>query len=124
MLTDEDLVPKLEIDAELELESVDDNLVNVLEQFAPFGPHNMRPVFVTYQCEVVGMAHKVGSNHLKFKVRRGGLIYDCIGFGFGEFLNKMHTRPTFVDIVYVLEFNSWNGADKVQLRIKDIKLSG
>jgi len=124
MLTDEDLVPKLEIDAELELESIDENLVNVLEQFAPFGPHNMRPVFVTYQCEVVGTAHRVGTNHLKFKVRRGGQIYDCIGFGFGDFLTRMHTRPTFVDIVYVLEFNSWNGADRIQLRIKDIKLSG
>ena len=124
MLTDEDLVPKLEIDAELELESVDENLVNVLEQFAPFGPHNMRPVFVTYQCEVVGTAHRVGTNHLKFKVRRGGKIYDCIGFGFGDFLSRMHTRPTFVDIVYVLEFNNWNGADRIQLRIKDIKLSG
>ncbi len=124
MLTDEDLVPKLEIDAELELESIDENLVNVLEQFAPFGPHNMRPVFVTYQCEVVGTAHRVGTNHLKFKVRRGGEVFDCIGFGFGDFLNKMHTRPTFVDIVYVLEFNSWNGADRIQLRIKDIKLSG
>ncbi|MCP4581689.1 MAG: single-stranded-DNA-specific exonuclease RecJ [candidate division Zixibacteria bacterium] len=123
MLTDEDLIPKLQIDSELELEAVDDNLVNVLEQFAPFGPQNMRPVFVTYQCEVVGTPHRVGSNHLKFKVRRGGQVFDCIGFGLGDFLKMMHTRPTFVDIVYVLEFNNWNGADKIQLRIKDIRLS-
>jgi len=123
MLTDEDLIPKLQIDSELELEAVDDNLVDVLERFAPFGPQNMRPVFVTFQCEVVGTPHRVGSNHLKFKVRRGGQVFDCIGFGHGEFLKQMHTRPTFVDIVYVLEFNTWNGSDQIQLRIRDIRLS-
>jgi single-stranded-DNA-specific exonuclease len=124
MLTDEDLVPKLQIDAELELEDVDDSLVDVLEKFAPFGPQNMRPVFVTYQVEVVGTPHIVGSNHLKFKVRRGDQVFDCIGFGFGEFLHKMHSRPTYIDLVYVLEFNHWNGTDKIQLRLKDIRLSG
>ena len=83
----------------------------------------MRPVFVTYQCEVVGTPHRVGSNHLKFKVRRGSQVFDCIGFGLGDFLNQMHTRPTYVDIVYVLEFNNWNGANMIQLRIRDIRLS-
>jgi single-stranded-DNA-specific exonuclease len=84
----------------------------------------MRPVFVTYQVEVVGTPHIVGSNHLKFKVRRGDRVFDCIAFGLGQFLHKMHSRPTYVDIVYVLEFNHWNGTDKIQLRIKDIRLSG
>jgi len=124
MLSEEDMIPKLQIDSELELEQVDENLVTVLEKFAPFGPQNMRPVFVTYQAEVVGSPHIVGSNHLKFKVRRNNKIHDCIGFGFGDYLTKMHVRPLFLDMVYVLEFNSWNGANKIQLRIKDLRVSG
>jgi len=124
MLSDEDMIPKLHIDSELELDLIDEELVNVLENFSPFGPQNMRPVFATYHTEVVGTPQRVGSNHLKFKVRRDNRIFDCIGFGFGEFLNMMHERPLYVDIVYVLEFNNWNGTNSIQLRIRDIKLSG
>lgn len=123
ILTDDDLIPKLSIDAELELEDVTEDLVAVLEKFAPFGPQNMRPVFVTYQVEVVGTPHIVGANHLKFNVRRSDKIFDCIGFNMGEFINQMHTRPVYVDIAYVLEFNYWNGSNKIQLRMKDMRLS-
>lgn len=124
MLSEEDLIPKLQIDSELELEQIDENLVTILEKFAPFGPQNMRPVFVTYQAEVVGSPHVVGSNHLKFKVRRNHKVFDCIGFGFGDYMTKMHMRPLYLDMVYVLEFNNWNGANKIQLRIKDLRVSG
>ena len=124
MLSEEDLIPKLQIDSELELEQIDENLVTVLEKFAPFGPQNMRPVFVTYQAEVVGSPHVVGSNHLKFKVRRNHKVFDCIGFGFGDYMPKMHMRPLYLDMVYVLEFNNWNGTNKIQLRIKDLRVSG
>jgi len=123
MLSSEDLIPKLKIDSELELESINIELVEILEKFAPFGPQNMRPVFATFNVEVVGTPHIVGSNHLKFKVRHGDCIFDCIGFGYGDFLRKLHNRPVYVDIAYVLEFNTWNGANKIQLRIKDIRLS-
>ena len=123
MLTDEDLIPKLQIDSEIELDYIDEELVTMIEQFAPFGPHNMRPVFITYQVEVVGTPQRVGSNHLKLKVRRGSKVLDCIGFGFGDFMHKLHIRPIYVDLVYVLEFNYWNGTNKIQLRIKDIRLS-
>jgi hypothetical protein len=83
----------------------------------------MRPLFVTYQAEVVGTPHRVGTDHLKLKVRHGDRVLDCIGFGLGGFISRMHGHPLFVDIAYVLEFNNWNGANNIQLRIRDIKLS-
>jgi single-stranded-DNA-specific exonuclease len=123
MLTEEDLVPKLNIDAELELEYITDELVDILERFAPFGPQNMRPVFVTCGCEIVGTPHIVGKKHLKFRVRKGEKILDCIGFNQGDFLNKLNYRPMIIDMVYIIEYNVWNGVKRIQIRTKAIKLS-
>ncbi len=123
MLSDEDLIPKLSIDSEIEIETIDQDLVNVLERFAPFGPQNMRPVFVSANNEIVGAPHIVGKKHLKFKVRKSERILDCIGFNQGDFLKSLNYRPLLIDMVFVIENNYWNGQNKIQLRTRDIKLS-
>jgi len=123
MLSDEDLVPKLNIDAEIEVETINQDLVNVLERFAPFGPQNMRPVFVSYSNEIVGSPHIVGKKHLKFKTRKGDRVVDCIGFNQGDFLRNLNYRPMMIDMVYVIENNYWNGQNRVQVRTRDIRLS-
>nr|MBN2278427.1 single-stranded-DNA-specific exonuclease RecJ [candidate division Zixibacteria bacterium] len=123
MLTDEDLIAKLYIDAEIELTQINDRLLNVIETFAPFGPQNMRPVFLTRNCEIVGQPYCVGRNHLKMKVRKGEAVFDVIGFGFGEWANKLSGRGSLVDLVYVVEYNSWDGHTRIQLRLKDIRLA-
>jgi single-stranded-DNA-specific exonuclease len=123
MLTDEDLIPKLNIDAQLDLENITEELVDVLEKFAPFGPQNMRPVFVTYGCEIVGTPHIVGKKHLKFRVRKGDKILDCIGFNQGDFLRKLNYRPMIVDLAYIIEYNIWNGLRRIQIRTKAIRIS-
>jgi single-stranded-DNA-specific exonuclease len=124
MLSQEDLVPKLDIDAELDPERINDDLVITLEKFAPFGPQNMRPVFVSYAVEIVGTPHVVGNNHLRFRIRKGDKILDCIGFNLGDFLKHLSFRPLLVDIAYVLEYNYWNGSNRIQLRLKAIRLTG
>jgi single-stranded-DNA-specific exonuclease len=124
MLTDEDLIPKLEIDSELDIERINDDLVLLLEQFSPFGPQNMRPVFVSYGVEVVGTPHVVGNNHLRFRVRKAGRVFDCIGFNLGEFLKNLSYRPVLLDIAYVLEHNYWNGSNRIQLRLKAVRMTG
>ena len=124
MLSDEDLIPKLDIDAELDIETVNDELVHTLEKFSPFGPQNMRPVFVSYAVEIIGTPHVVGNNHLRFRVRKGDKIVDCIGFNLGDFLKQMSFRPILVDIAYVLEHNYWNGSNRIQMRLKAIRITG
>jgi len=109
----------------------DKRVVDSLERFAPFGPQNMRPVFLTRGLEVVGQPYIVGNNHLKFKVRKDGEIFDCIGFGFGDYLRWMNVparggsawggKPAYIDLAYVVERNYWNDKLRVQLRAKDIK---
>ncbi len=123
MLTDEELVPKLDIDAELDIEYINDDLLNIFEKFAPFGPQNMRPVFVSNRCEIIGSPHIVGKKHLKFKIRKGDRTLDCIGFNQGDFLQKLNYRPMMIDMVYIIEHNIWNGVKRIQIRTKAIKLS-
>lgn len=121
MLSDEDLVPKLFVDAEIELEQIDNAFLNVLEMFSPFGPMNMRPIFLTRNLEVVGQPYKVGKNHLKMKVRKGSAVLDVIGFGFGDMVRPLTMRAGTIDMVYVIEYNHWNGISRIQLRVKDIR---
>ncbi|HEX9916889.1 MAG TPA: single-stranded-DNA-specific exonuclease RecJ [candidate division Zixibacteria bacterium] len=120
----DDLIPGLYVDAEIELEQIDDNLSDLLEKFSPFGPQNNRPVFVTRNLEVMGQPYVVGNNHLKLKVRKGGVVFDVIGFGFGDWIKPLSMTKIGVDLAYVVEKVEWNGESKTQLRIKDIKFSG
>jgi single-stranded-DNA-specific exonuclease len=123
LLTDEDLVAKLYIDSEIELSKIDNSFLDVLETFAPFGPQNMRPVFLTRNCEILGQPYCVGKNHLKLKVRKGDSVFDVIGFGFGDWVRQLSGRGSLVDLAYVIEYNSWNEHTRIQLRLKDLKLA-
>lgn len=122
-LTDEAIVPKLNIDLEIELTDVDDDFVRALESFAPFGPQNMRPIFLTRNCEVVGNPYVVGTNHLKMKVRKGSRVLDVIGFGFGDMARQINDKGCLVDLVYALEYNTYNNVTRIQMRLRDIKLT-
>lgn len=121
MLSSDDLVSKLFIDSEIELEQINEDFLDRLELFSPFGPMNMRPIFLTRNLEVVGQPYQVGKNHLKMKVRKGEAIFDVIGFGFGDMARPLSMRTGTIDMAYVIEYNHWNGVTRIQLRVKDIK---
>lgn len=122
-LTTDDVAAKLRIDLEIELTDIDDDFMHALEAFAPFGPQNMRPVFLTRNCEVVGQPYVVGKNHLKMRVGKGDAVFDVIGFGFGDWARQLGSEGCLVDIVYVVEYNTWNDVTRKQIRLKDIKLT-
>jgi len=123
LLSDDDLVAKLYIDAEIELTEINGHLLDVIETFAPFGPQNMRPIFLTRNCEILGQPYCVGRNHLKMKVRKGDAVFDVIGFGFGDWVRNLSGRGNLVDMVYVIEYNHWKEVTRIQLRLKDLKLA-
>ena len=122
-LTPEDIVPKLFIDLEIELSEITGEFMDAIESFSPFGPQNMRPIFLTRNCEVVGIPYTVGNNHLKMKVRKGDAVFDVIGFGFGDMAQVISDRGCLVDIVYAVEYNTYNDHTQIQIRLKDIKLT-
>ena len=122
-LTNEDIAPKLLIDLEIELTEINDDLMQTIEEFSPFGPQNMRPVFLTRNCEVVGQPYIVGKNHLKMRIRKGDPVFDVIGFGFGHMASLISDKGCLVDLAYVIEYNTYNDVTRKQLRVKDIKLT-
>ncbi|MEW6411852.1 MAG: single-stranded-DNA-specific exonuclease RecJ [Candidatus Zixiibacteriota bacterium] len=122
-LSEDDILPKLLIDLEIELTDIDDAFMNAIEAFSPFGPQNMRPIFLTRNCEVLGQPYVVGRNHLKMKIKKGDAVFDVIGFGFGEMARVISAKGCLVDVVYVIEYNTYNNVTRKQIRLKDIKLT-
>ncbi|MDH4223969.1 MAG: single-stranded-DNA-specific exonuclease RecJ, partial [candidate division Zixibacteria bacterium] len=121
-LRKEDLIPRLSVDAEIELVEINNELISALELFAPFGPGNLRPVLVTRDLELVESPYVVGKNHLRLKVRKNGVVMDAIGFNFGDYAIPLTNKRYSIDLAFVLELNEWNGNSKIQMRIKDLNL--
>ena len=121
MLSAEDLIPKLNIDAHLNLDAVDNGLLQSLKKFAPFGPNNPVPSFVSEEVQLSGYPRIVGTNHLKFKVRSSNKVIDCIGFNLGDRLDRLDPNRGSNQIVYTIEENEWAGSVYLQLHIQDVK---
>ncbi len=121
-LTTEDLVPKIEIDAQVFPEEIDLDLMEWLNMFAPYGPGNMRPIFVLEDAQIVGFPQIVGSDHLRMQIRtKNRHTVDVIGFSMARFRKPiMETTDRAVNLCFVLETNSYYGYPKLQLRLRDI----
>ncbi len=120
-----ELVPVLEIDSKLPLNVISSRFFSVLKQFAPFGPGNMAPLFVTNGVMDAGGSRIVGKNHLKLNVVHpeiAGGPFSAIAFQQGEQFGLIEKQIPF-NICYHVEENEWNGLVNLQLNIKDIKFS-
>jgi single-stranded-DNA-specific exonuclease len=115
--------PELLIDAEIQLSAVTPKFYRILKQFAPFGPQNMAPVFMTSDVVDTGYAKCVGEEdkHLKISLaQHNGEPINGIGFGLGDKLPYVANKSTF-SIAYAIDENQWNGRISLQLKLKDIK---
>ncbi len=122
-LSDNSFEPELTIDTSLDLAEVDMKFWKLLSQFRPFGPGNLRPIFMTKNVKVVGVPTIVGNGHLKMRVKqKNSGVFDTIGFNMHEYLPAVRNGSPF-NIAYVLEENNWNGRRTLQLRLKDISIS-
>ncbi len=115
----EQLIPELEIDAEIELKDVQQKFYKVIKQMEPFGPDNMKPVFVTRKVTDTGWSKVVKEEHVKFSVKQNGTSAEGIGFGMAKKLDVV--KHGEFDIAYHIDENEWNGSVKLQLMVKDIK---
>jgi single-stranded-DNA-specific exonuclease len=120
LLTDELLTPRIHIEAEMDLDELTPKFVGVLNRFAPHGPGNMRPVFAARNVELNGPPRIVGNNHLRFKVRKNGRVFDAIGFNLGGLMERFQGRNT-VDIAFSIDEGEYAGEPVPQLKIRDIK---
>ena len=116
-------IPEEEIDLEIGLDLINDRLVRDVQHMAPFGPRNMRPVFLSRGVVDSGSARIVGEDHLKLCVHPPEdprKRFDAIAFRQGRHFDLVKSGEPF-SILYVLEENIWQGRHTLQLNIKDIK---
>ena len=119
-LSAEALVPKLYIDGEVELKEIPGKFFRVLNQLAPYGPKNMRPVFIAKDLSVVGTPHVFHDKHLKFQVSQDGVVMDAIGFNLGHLKYRLAPGEKNLNLVFVIEENQYRGRTSLQLRVKDL----
>ena len=121
-LQDRDLRARVEIDAEVPFDYLTMDLAQMLSQLEPTGARNEAPLLLTrglrvVECRRVGQEGK----HLKLKLSNGINHIDGIGFKQGEWAEN---STPFVDVVYHLEINEWNGQVKLQLNVQDLRPAG
>ena len=119
----EEVIPEVEVDAEIGFSQITPKFLRILKQFAPFGPENNVPVFVSHELVDTGNARIVGANHLKFNaipIAERTAPYPAIAFQQGEAYHRMRHGELF-DLCYQLEENYWRGKTEIQLNVKDIK---
>ncbi len=121
-ITPEQLIPEVVIDAEINFSEINLAFYNILIQMEPFGPENMRPVFVTKKVYNSGFSKIVKEQHIKFSLQQGSITLNGIGFGMADKFPVLQMNRQ-VDVVYTLDLNEWNGTKSVQLKVIDIKLS-
>lgn len=120
-ITEEQLTPQIEIDAEIELSDINEKFYNILVQMAPFGPGNMTPNFVTKEVYDTGFSKVLNGNHLKLNILKDGQDpKNGVGFGMGDYMKLIESKETF-DICYQLYANVWNGQTKIEFKLKDLK---
>ena len=122
-LLDTQKTPSYLYDTELSFDLITSKFYRILQQMEPFGPQNMRPVFVTFGCTDAGGTRIVGKDktHLKLEIKdTTGNVFSGIAFGQAEFLIPIKEQKPF-SILYTLEENEFNGVKQLQLKVKDIK---
>jgi single-stranded-DNA-specific exonuclease len=124
-ITKDQLLPKLEIDAEVEFYELTEKLMRILKQFAPHGPENMTPAFCARSVFDTGWGKVFGNNHLKlelFQKSNPNIRYQAIAFDKGDYIHFFQ-RKTPMDIVFKIQENEYNGISSIQLVIEDLRVS-
>jgi len=122
VLSEQEIQPQVSVVDELNLQQIDDELIKWLKMFAPFGPKNMNPIFMSSSVMVVGYPYTVGMNHLKIKAMQNEKTLDLIGFNMGDLVPFLK-KGSRIDIAYSLEENNWQNISKIQGKLKDIRPS-
>ncbi|MBN2858454.1 MAG: single-stranded-DNA-specific exonuclease RecJ [Candidatus Delongbacteria bacterium] len=123
----------LKIDLKIDFADINDELIEKLKMFEPFGPANEQPVFATGNVEIAGEPRIVGNrsdfnnqrsktreNHLKMKIRQGNKVFDTIGFNMADKFDMINDLRTGLHIAYYIEENTWNNKSYIQLKLQDI----
>lgn len=121
-ITDEMLIPVIDIDLSIPFDVIGPKFLNILKQMGPFGPENQKPVFEARNVYAFNSLSSFKDRHIKFLARQEGSdnVFQAVGFDMAEHYQQVARGDVF-RMAFTIEENVYNGTTSVQLRIKDLK---
>jgi single-stranded-DNA-specific exonuclease len=119
-ITEEQLTPEITINSVLPLDNINMNFYQIISQMEPFGPDNMKPIFIAHKVQDTGYSKIVKDQHISCSFKQGKNTLRGIGYNMPQHMNVIQSGKPF-DIVFQLQLNEWQGTQSVQLQIIDIK---
>lgn len=123
MILEEQLVPKINIDIKIDLSEISPKFYRIMKQMAPFGPHNMQPIFVSENLSLAAEPRILKEKHLKLEIldEDTGSVFSAIGFGMvDDFYQNLKAGNKF-SMAYSIEENTFRDKTTLQLFVRDIK---
>ncbi len=134
-ISDEQMIPEIEVDAEISLEELNEKIIKILSFFEPFGPENMTPVFVTKDLQIIGdvrFTNKANTHIFKVMENDTKKIFESIFFNSPDYRYDEKTDTdgkgkiktgNYCDICYSVDRSFWNGREYTKLRIRDMVIN-
>lgn len=122
LLNDKDLIPKLDVDMQINLDDITDELLDQIDVLAPFGVGNPAPIFVTSNLKVKEKPVICGKDTLKFWVESKNRICQAIGYKMGS-ISSLVCKGSLLDLVYQPFLDSWHDVKTITLQVKDFRSS-
>ena len=116
------LIPEIAIDAEIDFKNITKGFYNITTQMEPYGPENLRPVFITKNVLDTSWSKIVKEQHIRFVLKQDNIVLTGIGFNMAEKFHLLQMQKP-IDIVYTIDENEWNGETNLQLKVIDLRLS-
>jgi single-stranded-DNA-specific exonuclease len=116
------LIPEIVIDAEISFADIQWPFYNIIQQMEPFGPENLRPVFVAKKVWNTGYSKIVKEEHIKFSLKQNNIVFSGIGFKMADKFHLLEMKKP-IDLVFKIDENEWNGSKSLQLRVIDFRIS-
>ncbi len=121
-ITPSQLIPELIIDIPIQFNEITPGFYKILKQMEPFGPENMRPVFIAKNVYDTGFSKIVKEQHIKFVVKQNHIIINGIGFNLAnKFPLLLSQNP--VDLVFTIDENEFQGNTTIQIKVIDLLLA-
>jgi single-stranded-DNA-specific exonuclease len=116
------LIPELTIDAEITFKNINEKFFKIIKQMEPYGPGNLRPVFITRKIQNTEWTRIVKEQHIRFVLKNENITLTGIGFNLAEKFSLLGKNKP-IDLVYTIDENEWNGQTNLQLKVIDFRLS-
>ena len=118
----DEIIPILNIDAQISLDDISKEMIESLKELEPYGEANKMPLFAFKNLKIDSIRALSGGKHLKLTVKDNKNMVNAIGFNLGELANDYRIGDR-IDLVGNLEINSFNGVDNIQINVKDVMKS-